>query len=99
MAPRFKAGPAQARVTDPGYSPAVVRIVGLTTEPLRKFFVLREKFLRKIRLKRFEKFPLILQFLFPLIGFDRKKLLKLLPRDPVQFRKIDIFCPREPTDR
>ena len=83
----------------PGYSPEVVKIVGLMTEPLGKFFVLREKFLRKIRLKRFEEFPLIRQFLFPFIGFDGKKLLKLLPRDPAQFGKIDIFCSREPTDR
>ena len=99
IAPRLKPGPAQAWVTDPGYTPEVAKIVGLTTEPLGEFFVLREKFLRKIRLKCFEKVPLILQFLFPLIGFDGKKLLKLLPRDPVQFRKIDIFCPREPSDR
>ena len=99
IAPRLKAEPAQAWVTNPGCSPEVAKIVGLMTEPLGKFFVLREKFLRKIRLKRFEKFPLILQFLFPLIGFDGKKFLKLLPRDPAQFCKIDIFCPREPTDR
>ena len=98
IAPRLRRASASIGYR-PGYSPEVAKIVGLMTEPLGKFFVLREKFLRKIRLKRFEKVPLIPQFLFPLIGFDGKKLLKLLPRDLAQFRKIDIFCPREPTDR